>query len=114
MDARHEGFEATRLDRRLVAKDLDDLPHEWNTRYELVGGILFMSRRRSFQHQRVITRLILKVGPTVLARGGDALPEPGIVWDDEGEDNVSPDVVFFFGAPPRPGEKLRVCPEIVA
>ena len=31
---------ATHLDRRLVARDLDGLPHEWDTRYEMVHGVL--------------------------------------------------------------------------
>jgi len=37
----------THLDRRLVGRDLDDLPHEWDTRYELIHGVLYMSRRPS-------------------------------------------------------------------
>jgi len=87
---------ATVLDRRLRACDLDDLPHEWDTRYELVGGVLFMSRRPSNQHQEAITRLVVALYPPVSAAGGKVLPEPGLLWEEEGEDNVAPDVVVIL------------------
>jgi Uma2 family endonuclease len=36
------------------------------------------------------------------------------VWDDEGDDNVSPDLAILLRVPRPPrGEKLRSCPEIV-
>ena len=105
---------ATRLDRSLVARDLDALPHEWDTRYELIEGVLFMSRRPSYEHQQILLRLAMWIGPAALAAGGDAVPEPGIVWADEGEDNVSPDFAILLETPRPPrGARLRVCPEIV-
>lgn len=105
---------ATRLDRCLVARDLDDLPHEWDTRYELVEGVLHMSRRPSYEHQQIVLRLAMRVAPAALEAGGDAVPEPGIIWEDEGEDNVSPDFAILLGTPPPPrGARLRRCPEIV-
>lgn len=112
--ATHPKDASTRLDRRLRARDLDDLPHEWDTRYELIGGTLFMSRRPPFEHQAFLTRLLVRVHPAAAARGGVAVQEPGLVWDDDGDDNVSPDLVVLIDtpAPPR-GEKLRTCPEIV-
>lgn len=73
-----------------------------------------MSRRPSHQHQQIIQRLAVKVGGAVLDAGGDAVPEPGVVWEEDGDDNVSPDYVILLRAkPPLPGEKLRVCPDIV-
>ncbi len=105
---------ATRLDRRLRARDLDGLPHEWDTRYELIGGVLHISRRPPFEHQAFLARFILRVGPAVLERGGFLVPEPGLVWEDDGEDNVSPDLAILLRvAPPPKGEKLHTCPEIV-
>lgn len=105
---------ATRLDRRLQARDLDALPHEWDTRYELIRGVLHMSRRPSFEHQAFLARLLLCVGPSVLEAGGHVAQEPGLVWEDEGEDNVAPDLAVLLRVPPPPrGEKLRTCPEIV-
>src|SRR2546426_4290352 len=86
----------TPLDRRLHACDLDALPHEWDTRYELVGGVLFMSRRPSTAHQEAITRLIVALHPPINAVGGRVLPESGVIWEEDGEDSVVPDVVVVL------------------
>ena len=105
---------ATRLDRRLRARDLDDLPHEWDTRYELIGGVLHMSKRPSFEHQDFLGRLLARMAPAVFEVGGRIVQEPGLVWDDDGEDNVVPDLAVLLGVPPPPRrEKLRTCPDIV-
>ena len=105
---------ATRLDRRLRARDLDDLPHEWDTRYELIGGVLHMSRRPSFEHQAFLSRLTILIGPAVHEARGQVVQEPGLVWDDDGEDNVVPDLAVLLRVPPpRRREKLRTCPDIV-
>ena len=104
----------TRLDRRLRARDLDALPHEWDTRYELIGGVLHMSRRPSFEHQACLARLLIRIGPAVLEAGGHVVQEPGLVWEDEGDDNVSPDLAVLLRLPrPARGDRLRRCPEIV-
>jgi Uma2 family endonuclease len=105
---------ATRLDRRLRARDLDDLPHEWDTRYELIGGVLHMSKCPSFEHQDFLGRLLARIAPTVFEAGGRVVQEPGLVWDDDGEDNVVPDLAVLLDvAPPPRREKLRTCPDIV-
>jgi len=104
----------TWLDRRLRACDLDDLPHEWDTCYELIAGVLHMSRRPSFEHQAFLARLLIRIGPAVLEAGGHVVQEPGLVWDDEGDDNVSPDLAVLLRVPRPPrGDKLHRCPEIV-
>lgn len=103
----------TRLQRHLTARDLDDLPHEWDTLYELIGGVLHLSRRPSRRHQRIIATIVMEIGPAVRAAGGDVLPEPGVVWEEDGEDNVSPDVAVVLSAERNQGAKLSVCPEIV-
>ena len=105
---------ATRLDRRLRARDLDDLPHEWDTRYELIGGVLHMSRRPSFEHQDFIARLLVAMSHAVFEARGHVVQGPGLVWDDDGEDNVVPDLAVLLRVPPPPRrEKLRACPDIV-
>ena len=106
------GMALTRLDRRLTAADLDGLPHEWDTRYELIRGVLFMSSKPSLEHQMILTRLMLAVGPAVLAQGGIVVQEPGVVWEEEGEDNVAPDLAIVFGPRPPKRSKLRRCPDI--
>lgn len=108
------GHGATVLDRRLRACDLDDLPHEWDTRYELVGGVLFMSRRPSNQHQEAITRIVVALYPPVSLLGGKVLPEAGLLWEEDGEDNVAPDVAVVL--PDRleiVQTKLRGTPNLV-
>ena len=106
--------DATRLDRRLRARDLDELPHAWDTRYELIAGVLYMSRRPSMDHQRTIARVIVALHAPVNDAGGVIVPEPGIVWDDDGDDNVAPDVAVVL--PDRlhiVGTKLRGAPNLV-
>lgn len=104
----------TRLDRRLRARDLDDLPHEWDTRYELIAGVLHMSTRPSFEHQAFLGRLLVVLGPAVFEAQGQIVQEPGLVWDDDGDDNVVPDLAVLLRVPPPPRrEKLRTCPDIV-
>src|SRR5687767_5509797 len=78
---RMRGPMETRLDRHLTAADLDGLPHEWDTRYELIGGVLHMSTKPSQRHQRIIATFVMELGPVVRARGGDVVPEPGVVWE---------------------------------
>ena len=102
----------TRLDRRLTAGDLDQLPHEWDTRYELIRGVLFMSRKPSIEHQMILTRLLLSIGPPALALDCLVVQEPGVVWETDGEDNVAPDLAIVFGPRPPKRSKLRRCPDI--
>ena len=105
---------ATRLDRRLRARDLDALPHEWDTRYELIGGVLHMSKRPWFEHQDFLGRLLARMAPAVFEARGRIVQEPGVVWDDDGEDNVVPHLAVLLSVPPPPRrEKLRTCPDIV-
>ena len=102
----------TRLDRRLTARDLDSLPHEWDTLYELIGGVLFMSTKPSPHHQAVIANLVHALLSAVRQMGGVVLPESGLVWDDDGEDNVAPDLAIVLPPVPRKDDKLRRTPEI--
>ncbi len=48
------------------------------------------------------------------ALGGKVLPEPGVLWEEEGEDNVAPDVAVVLAD--RLGivqEKIRGAPNLV-
>jgi Uma2 family endonuclease len=102
------------LDRRLRACDLDSLPHEWDTRYELVGGVLSMSRRPSTRHQEAIARVVVALYPPVTALGGKVIPEPGLLWEEDGDDNVAPDVVVVL--PDRleiVQERIRGTPNLI-
>ena len=73
-----------------------------------------MSKRPSFEHQDFLGRLLARIAPAVFEAGGRVVQEPGLVWDDDGEDNVVPDLaVLLRVAPPPRREKLRICPDIV-
>ena len=48
----------TQLDRRLRACDLDDLPHEWDTRYELIAGVLHQAFLLSGLSDERVTRVV--------------------------------------------------------
>jgi hypothetical protein len=58
--------------------------------------VLFMSTRPSTGHQRAIARLIVALHPAVTAAGGIVVPEPGLVWDEDGDDSVAPDVAVVL------------------
>jgi Uma2 family endonuclease len=103
----------TTLATRLRARDLDSLPHEWDTQYELIEGVLYMSRRPSNEHQIAIAKIILCLGPPVAEAAGTIVPEPGLVWDEDGDDNVSPDVAVALRSAVARVTKLTECPDLV-
>ena len=73
-----------------------------------------MSERPSFEHQDFVARLVAAIAAAVFEAGGRVVPEPGVVWDDDGEDNVVPDLAILLRIPPPPRrQKLRDCPDIV-
>lgn len=81
---------------RWRTEDLDRLPDTPWLRYEIINGELIVSRRPHLQHAEIIARLIHHLYPVVRALGGKALPEPGIVWGEEAEDNVVPDIAIVL------------------
>src|SRR5262249_13814755 len=87
---------ATVLDRRLRACDPGGLPPEGGTRYERGGGGVFRARRPSNQPPEAIARVGGALYPSPRNVGGRGLPGPGLLWEEEGEDNVAPDVVLIL------------------
>jgi Uma2 family endonuclease len=75
------------------ADDLWDTPDDGN-RYEVIGGVLFVTPPPSWGHQRGLGMLYLRVGNHVYARGlGEVVQAPiGVVLDDE--NGVEPDLVY--------------------
>lgn len=102
---------ATLPGRHITAADLDGLPHEWDTLYELIGGVLYLSTKPSLQHPIVLANLLAALYRPVKRMKGAVVQEPGVVWEERGEDNVAPDLAIVFGARPASG-KLRRCPDI--
>jgi len=81
---------------RWKTADLDRLPDTPWLRYEIIDGELIVSRRPHLQHSEIIVILVSLLHPAVRALGGKVLAEPGIVWGEEAEDNVVPDIAVVL------------------
>ena len=81
---------------RWKTKDLERLPEEPFLSYEIIDGELIVSRKPHLRHAAIIGKLCAQVYPAVRALGGLLLVEPGIVWSDEAEDNVAPDLAIVL------------------
>ena len=81
---------------RWRSADLDRLPDTPWLRYEIIDGELIVSRRPHLQHSEIIVALVSLLRPAVRALGGKVLAEPGIVWGEEAEDNVVPDIAVVL------------------
>lgn len=81
---------------RWKTADLDRLPDDPFLQYEIIDGELFVSRRPHLHHARIISNLVVNLYAVVRACGGEILPEPGIVWGTEIEDNVIPDLAIVL------------------
>jgi Uma2 family endonuclease len=81
---------------RWRTSDLDRLPDTPWLRYEIIDGELIVSRRPHLQHSEIIVKLVYLLYPAVHACGGKVLAEPGIVWGEEAEDNVVPDIAVVL------------------
>lgn len=55
-----------------------------------------VSRRPHLQHSEILVRLVSWLHPVAQAGGGKVLAEPGIVWGEEAEDNVIPDIAVVL------------------
>jgi len=86
----------TRTAYRWRTCDLDSLPDTPWLRYEIIDGELIVSRRPHLQHSEIMVGLITLLHPVVRACGGKVLVEPGLVWSEEAEDNVVPDIAVVL------------------
>src|SRR4029450_5856603 len=76
--------------------DLDSLPDTPWLRYEIIDGELIVSTRPHLQHSEIIVQLVVLLYAVVRSYGGKVLAEPGIVWSEEAEDNVVPDIAVVL------------------
>jgi Uma2 family endonuclease len=81
---------------RWKTKDLERLPAEPFLSYEIIDGELIVSRKPHLRPAAIIGTLCAQVYPAVQAKGGVLLVEPGIVWSEEGEDHVAPDIAIVL------------------
>jgi Uma2 family endonuclease len=100
---------------RWSTADLDALPDN-GTRYEIVGGELYMSKQPDWHHQFAQGQIVRFLQEWNDETGtGLALIAPGIIFADD--DNVAPDVVWIsrerFAAALGEDGKLHAAPELV-
>jgi Uma2 family endonuclease len=81
---------------RWKSKDLDRLLDEPFLTYEIIDGELIVSRQPHLRHGIIIITVGQYFRPAVRALGGLVIAEPGIVWGDEAEDNVVPDIAIVL------------------
>ena len=77
---------------RFTSADLDAFPED-GKHYEIIDGELYVSKQPHFHHQRVCTRLLLRLQQWSEQSGdGEAVTAPGLIFADD--DDVAPDVVW--------------------
>jgi Uma2 family endonuclease len=57
------------LDKGWTAADWEGLPHEDGNRYEIIGGVLYMSSPPNVRHQRIVRKAVLALFAQIDDRG---------------------------------------------
>ena len=102
--------------RRWTIDDLEQLPYEEGTRYEIIDGELFVSKQPHFEHQAVCTTigsLLTRWDPD--RKLGRVAIAPGVIFSRENA--VAPDVIWISHERLAQGlddaGHLRLAPELV-
>jgi Uma2 family endonuclease len=78
---------------RWTIADLEHLPDSEGTRYEIIGGELFMSKQPHWHHQRTCGKIHVELSIWNQESAlGEIAETPGIIFSDE--DAVAPDLVW--------------------
>ena len=73
--------------------DLESLPDDGLTKYEIIGGKLFVSRAPHYNHQQITANLIIEFGAYLRENPvGIIIPGPGVIFAEH--DAVIPDLIF--------------------
>ncbi len=101
---------------RWTSKDLEALPFEDGTRYEIIDGELYVSKQPDLEHQYVCVRLVMALEAwSQQMRRGLTLFAPGLVFAED--ESVAPDVVWLSWerlAHVRGADgKLHAAPELI-
>src|SRR6476660_5308230 len=84
------------VQRRYTSADLDKLPDIEGIRYEIVDGELLVSKQPSWDHQIACGEVFAALRDWNRAtRRGRAVEAPGLVFADDSDDDVIPDVVWI-------------------
>jgi Uma2 family endonuclease len=89
-----KGFDmASKIEPLLTVADLDAFPEDDGNRYELIGGVLFVSRAPGIPHQLVLQNLQIELGNYLRSNPvGRLVPGAGAIFSDY--DAVIPDLAF--------------------
>jgi len=77
----------------LTYQDLQAFPED-NLRREIIDGELIVTAAPATRHQRVVAKLVIRLGTYAEAYGGEVLPAPYDVYFSE-TNVVEPDVIFI-------------------
>ncbi|MGI2908088.1 Uma2 family endonuclease [Tolypothrix sp. VBCCA 56010] len=78
---------------RWTIQDLELLPENEGTKYEIIDGELFVTRAPHFRHQQTCLKIGGKLDAWSEISGlGETIPSPGVLFSES--DNVIPDVVW--------------------
>ncbi|HEV2826087.1 MAG TPA: Uma2 family endonuclease [Pyrinomonadaceae bacterium] len=84
---------ASKIEPLLTVADLDAFPEDDGNRYELIGGVLFVSRAPGLTHQLVLQNLQVEFGVYLKTNPiGRLVPGAGAIFSDY--DAVIPDLAF--------------------
>lgn len=101
---------------RWTSTDLELLPFEDGSRYEIIDGELFVSKQPSVEHQIVCTRVVGTLDPWSRGTGsGVVMIAPGLIFAED--QDVAPDVVWVskerLAVIIGPDRKLHAAPELI-
>lgn len=104
---------ATQPQSGLTYQDLQSFPED-NFRRELIDGELIVTAAPATRHQRVVTKLVVRLWLYAEAHGGEVLPAPYDVYFSE-TNVVEPDVIFVGPQSQTKIEKqfIRSAPDLV-
>jgi len=78
---------------RWTSRDLDALPYEEGTRYEIIDGELFVAKQPHYHHQYVCNEIARQLSNWSKEGGGRVIPAPGVIFSED--NNVAPDIVWL-------------------
>src|SRR5438445_9778985 len=97
----------------LTYEDLQSFPED-NLRRELIDGELIVTAAPATRHQRIVAKLMIRLGTYAEADGGEVLPAPYDVYLSE-TNVVEPDLIFVGPQSQTKIEKqcIRSAPDLV-
>ena len=101
---------------RWTSSDLEALPYEEGTRYEIIDGELYVAKQPHYHHQCVCHEIAWQLANWSKQTGrGRVIPAPGVIFSED--NGVAPDVVWFsderLAAALREDGHFHAAPELI-